>query len=410
MRSFLVLQGVVWGVAVAVLAPAVLEGSRRAAVERAASLGTDRVAVRGERGSGRRPLEVEDLEALRGRFRGDVTAASGAVVVRRRVEGAGGREARLAVIATDPWHAQARALGLERGRFLEEADVAGRRRVCVLEPEAARALFGEADPVGGTLLLRATRDPGAEAFQVVGLVARRDPEELARDDFGFKRDHRLQPLIEQVKMFLGIREEGEEWKRDERGLYLPLGAVEVDRDGLDWVFVRSTPERVLGLVREVRGLLVERGTSPLVFANSLWPILAGEEIRVYERLNLVVFASTLFMGSVVIMNLMLMSVMERWREVAIRRAEGATRAHVAAQFVAESAVLSLVGAALGVPAGMGLAWLRVWIEPNALMTITFPGPRAALAVALAVVSGVAAGSIPAWRAARIDPVEALRHE
>jgi putative ABC transport system permease protein len=118
-------------------------------------------------------------------------------------------------------------------------------------------------------------------------------------------------------------------------------------------------------------------------------------------------AISLVVGGIVIMNIMLMAVSERTREIGIRKALGARRRDIMAQFIVESATLSVVGAALGILAGLGLAWVVQALTP---MPAAVAPWSVAVGVLLGISVGVIAGAYPASRAARLDPITALRAE
>ena len=116
---------------------------------------------------------------------------------------------------------------------------------------------------------------------------------------------------------------------------------------------------------------------------------------------------SLVVGGIVIMNIMLMAVAERTREIGIRKALGAKRSDILAQFVVEAATLSTVGAAIGIACGIGLAFLVRAVTP---LPAAIAPWSVGLGVLLGVVVGMTAGVYPATRAAKLDPIEALRHE
>jgi putative ABC transport system permease protein len=105
---------------------------------------------------------------------------------------------------------------------------------------------------------------------------------------------------------------------------------------------------------------------------------------------------------------MLLTLLERTGEIAVRRTEGATRGDIAAQFLAEAAVLGAAGSALGVPLGFLLAWVRLQFAPYTLMSAAFPTGTVAVACTVGIVTAVLAGVLPARRAALLDPAAALR--
>ncbi len=120
-----------------------------------------------------------------------------------------------------------------------------------------------------------------------------------------------------------------------------------------------------------------------------------------------VAAISLLVGGIVIMNIMLVSVTERTREIGVRKAMGARRRDILSQFLVESTTLSLSGGLIGIVGGVGLALLAGALSP---LPTAVSGPAIFLGIGMSVGIGMFFGSYPAWRAARLDPIEALRYE
>ncbi len=409
-RSFLVLQGIAWGVGIAIFPAAVIEGSRAAAVGRAEECGTGRVSLAAEPGT--RPLTVRDAASLRSGVPGFRPFRVGCFRVQAGVSagGAGSGPAAVDVLGTDPSGAAVRDQRLDRGRYLEARDeVPGAPAACVLEPRAAEALFPGADPLGRRLRIPgAGREGAAIEAEVVGLLAPRTERALRTDDFGLEIGHRLEPLVRRMLLSLGVPPLEDGWKRSERGVHLPLSLLPREGDAVDWLLLRTLPEEAPGLADAARGALVARGASPVARANLLWPFLASGRVDHYMRLKDALVAACLAMGAVVIANVMLLSLLVRTREIAVRRAEGATRGDIAAQFLVEAGILGAAGAVLGIPLGMALGWVRLQFAPYTTMALAFPVGTVLLASGVAVAVALAAGVLPARRAAALDPAAALR--
>jgi putative ABC transport system permease protein len=384
LRSSLSILGVVFGVAAVVAMSSVGEGARRETLAQIASLGIDTVTVRP------RPAEPGEktpaaLPAAAAESIGRVVPSVRAVAPLRVAElpaEAGGRTAAVIAIGTTPAYREATRLEMAAGRFLADLDVADRKRVAVLGAAASRALFPLGSPVGETVRL------GGDWFQVVGVL-----------------EGRASPRGR------GAAIRGRDLNRS---VLVPLGALDrgSDRrpDGVDEVVFRvATPEAVvpgagvaLALVRRVTG------------GEPVEVIVPREILRQRERTQRVfnvvtgaVAAISLLVGGIGIMNIMLASVAERTREVGVRRALGARRRDVAAQFLVESSLLTVAGGLLGSVLGLlGSALIQVFAGwPTAVHPLMLV---AALVVALAV--GIGFGFYPAWHAAGLDPVEALRQE
>jgi putative ABC transport system permease protein len=384
LRSSLSILGVVFGVAAVVAMSSVGEGARRETLAQIASLGIDTVTVRP------RPAEPGEkappaLPAATADSIGRVVPAVRAVAPLRVAElpaEAGGRTAAVIAIGTTPAYRDATRLEVATGRFLADLDVADRKRVAVLGAAAARALFPLGSPVGETVRL------GGDWFQVVGVL-----------------EGRASPRGR------GAAIRGRDLNRS---VLVPLSALDRGAgrrpDSVDEVVFRvSTPEAVVSGAG-VALALVRRATG----GEPVEAIVPREILRQRERTQRVfnvvtgaVAAISLLVGGIGIMNIMLASVAERTREVGVRRALGARRRDVAAQFLVESSLLTVAGGVLGSVLGLvGSALIQVFAGwPTAVHPLMLV---AALVVALAV--GIGFGFYPAWHAAGLDPVEALRQE
>jgi ABC-type antimicrobial peptide transport system permease subunit len=183
-----------------------------------------------------------------------------------------------------------------------------------------------------------------------------------------------------------------------------------ENEALDWLIVKTDPLRVMPCAGLIQNTLVARNKEPVVLYNLFLPILLSDQLKVKDDLTTALFFLCLLMGGIVIANIMLMAVMERSREIAIRRVEGATRRDIIGQFLTEGIVLCTTGAVLGVPLGLGLAYVVSLFEPAAIATVGIPLAETAIAVACAILLGTVAAIAPAKRAASLDPVVILQNE
>jgi putative ABC transport system permease protein len=185
---------------------------------------------------------------------------------------------------------------------------------------------------------------------------------------------------------------------------------EADAAELDWVFLRVDPRGVSDTADRVRDALARRGKAALTLYPLVLPVLMGKDVDRFAAVSLAMFLACLVMGAVVMMNLGLLNVLARRREIAIRRTEGATARDIGRQFLAEGFFLAIIGAGLGCALGIVLAIVRASLEPTTGFTWTFPYVEAAAAVAVALLVGTLASVLPAWRASRNDPIEGLADE
>src|SRR2546425_8872535 len=196
-RSFIVLQGVIWGTAIGIFPPALINGSRRAALEKASELGTDRVLVV-DSSIGKRGFDWVLAARVRKDFSGQVRA--GAAFAHREVEIDGKKRIALLV---DSGALEVRRYRLAEGAWLTAEEIAAGAPVAVLEAKAAQELF---PPAKGGSALGATihLDDGLPPVKVVGVTAPLPPSFLDRDVFGYEKSHWLHGLVEDIKDSFGI--------------------------------------------------------------------------------------------------------------------------------------------------------------------------------------------------------------
>jgi putative ABC transport system permease protein len=381
LRSSLSILGVVFGVAAVVAMSSVGEGARRETLAQIAALGIDTVTVRPrqEPDGAAATLPLAATRSLASVVP-DVIAVAPLRVAELPVE-AGGRQAPATALGTTPAYRDAARLALATGRFLADVDVSDRKRVVVLGDTVARRLF----PLGGGL--GETVRVGGDFYRVVGVL-----------------EGRASPRGRGT----AIR------ARDvNRCVLVPLQTLDRGRGGPDAVdeivFRVGRPEGVVAAAQ-----VAHAHVSRVAGGTPLEVIVPREILRQRERAQRVfnvvtgaVAAISLIVGGIGIMNIMLASVAERTREVGIRRALGARRKDVAAQFLAESSLLTAVGGVLGSVLGLAGSFLiqRFAGWPTAVHPLML---LIALVVALAV--GIGFGFYPAWHAASLEPMEALRRE
>ena len=384
LRSSLSILGVVFGVAAVVAMSSVGEGARRETLAQVAALGIDTVTVRPRPAPPGQPpapaLPAAAAESLR-RVVPGVRAVAPVRVAELAAE-AGVRSASAVVLGTTPAYREAARLELASGRFLAPLDVSDRKRVAVLGAAVARALFPLQGAVGGSLRL------GGDYFEVVGVLEGRATPR------GRGAAIRARDLNRAVLVPLPALDRG--------GPATPGGVDEI-------VFRVGTPEDVVPAAAVAQALLRRvTGAQPLELVVPREILRQRERTqRIFNVVTGAVAAISLIVGGIGIMNIMLASVAERTREVGIRRALGARRRDIATQFLVESSILTVVGGVLGSVLGLaGSSLIQLFAGwPTAVHPLML---LAALVVALGV--GVGFGFYPAWHAASLEPMDALRRE
>ncbi|HEY6573124.1 MAG TPA: ABC transporter permease [Candidatus Eisenbacteria bacterium] len=325
----------------------------------------------------RRDIGLDDMQALATRMQ--LAEQVVAQASRRRIVRAGSTELQgVDVTGTTDGYEQVSKLEVSQGRHLDASDVERRRPVCVIGSEVAEKLFPRTDPIGASI--RA----GGHELRVVGVfVARGSVLGASQDNIVYV------PLGQFHKMF---------------GSRADLTILVRGREGADPTRVEDEARVILRAQRHVAiGKPDDFGMTTAETFQSFWKqITSGIFMG-----TIALVAISLVVGGIVIMNIMLVAVTERTREIGIRKALGARRADLTMQFLSEAVVLSLFGGFVGVLAGIAIALL---IRAATPLPASIQPWSIALSLLVASSVGLFFGVYPATRAARLDPIVALRQE
>ncbi len=399
LRSALTALGVVIGVATVVALLAIGAGTRESITGRITSVGTNLLTISAgfrERGpvagAAQASLTREDAEALAdASVVPDVTLVAPEYSRNSQMIAADAND-NVQVRGVTPDFEAVYDLEPASGRFITAADVTRRAKVVVLGATLAETLFGTADPVGERVSVTLPGGSGERApLTVVGVLAAKggtsrftDPDEAA-----------YVPLTTaQLALFNA---------RDASGNVAVSSVTVVAAEGKS----AEAEAQMDDLVGGGPGLWAADTADFRISSQADLLEMAVEVTGTMTLFLAAIALISLLVGGIGIMNIMLVSVTERTREIGIRKAVGARRRDIMAQFLAEAMLLGLVGGVLGAILGAGVAWLLRYFE--VMHTVVSPA-SVVLALTFAITVGLVSGAYPARRAANLNPIEALRYE
>ena len=387
LRSLLTMLGIIIGIAAVIAMMALGEGAQRSVAQRLQSLGANVLTVRPGQSAfgggggvrGQASMTVEDAEALRDQAGDAVLHVVPELESRLQVEH-GTRNANLSVVGTWPSYFEVNNFQLAAGRLFTEGEDRGRRRVVVLGALVGQQLgTSSAALVGQSIRVRGT------TFEVVGVLAEKGSQGFSNPD---------------------------------EALYVPLATAQVRVMGSDRI--RSITVQASGegrmqdamvavdtVLRREHRLRPGEDADFTIRDQATLVATVQETTKTFSFLLAGIAAISLLVGGIGIMNIMLVSVTERTREIGLRKALGARPQDVLLQFLVESLVLCLAGGILGLALGWGGS---VALQRMAGWNTVVSPESVVLAIAFAAGVGIFFGLWPARRAASLAPIEALRYE
>jgi putative ABC transport system permease protein len=382
LRSALTMLGIVIGVMAVIMLVSIAEGAKRYITAELSGLGTNLLIITAGKsqttggppiiGEGARKLTYDDAVALKhaaGRYEVAPVVLGGSLIKY------GNRGRDVTVVGTTYAHQKVRNLYVEVGRYISDEDVEARRRVVALGRTVARELFGELNPLGKVVRI------GEMRFRVIGIMERKGVI------LGFDFDNLV---------FIPVRTALE--------LY--------DTDRLLEILVAAPAEsEVPRAMSEVRRILTRRHDNKedfTVTSQDAMLTTLRHILQIFSWVLGAIAAISLLVGGIGIMNIMLVSVGERTREIGLRKAVGARRRDILSQVLLEALTLSVIGGLIGMGAGAGGAVAVGKMFPSLPVEVSLWSMWLAFAFAAGV--GLFFGVYPARRAAQLDPIAALRYE
>jgi len=388
LRTFLTLLGVILAVTTLVAVISVLNGLNVYVADKVANLGAnafvvDRIGIitnfdEWVKARKRPPLDMSDFEALRdGMKLAQSTAGEQDTIADVRYGNDLSED--VIILGVTPTYPEIREIDVSNGRLFTQADEDHRSGVCIIGQDVVDKLFSHTDPIGKEI--RA----GQGQYLIIGVAK---PKGTV---FGVSQDNFvMMPLGTYRKVWLA-----------------PLDSVAmfIQAQGPEWMPAAMDEARVI--LRSRRHVRYQDDDNFSIIAptsiTGLWNRITG------NAFGIAIWVTSVFLvvGGIVIMNIMLASVTERTREIGLRKSLGARRRHIVMQFLVESSLLSASGGAVGIALALGIAQVVRAVTPIPISTPIF---AISIALFLSTAVGLFFGIYPAMRAARLDPIEALRAE
>ncbi|MFB3893380.1 MAG: ABC transporter permease [Phycisphaerae bacterium] len=400
-RSALTALGIIIGVCGVMSSLAINEGMIEQSQQAFKERGTDNIIVNSKKPAAEDTTKAMDFLNVYGLTKADVARLSSnvprvnrCVTVHRtrKYSMAGDKQPNVYVIGTEPDFEKVARVELTAGRFINQLDMLKELPVCIVTDELADKLFGFEDPLGRTIRLGELGDP----FVVVGVLARL-PVTLAGES-GDITNCVIIPLSTDRRVFGEISMMRTQGARIQEKVY----ASQVILQMADEQAVLEGSEVARSLLARYHEQLDFEVTVPLEQIQQM-----KEQKRMMTLVSLGIAAISLVVGGIGIMNIMLASVTERTREIGIRRALGGKRRDIVTQFLVESVALTMAGGIIGIVVGLIISYSMEKLL--AVLTIVTPA-AIVFPFIMAVAVGLISGLYPAMRAARLDPITALRHE
>jgi putative ABC transport system permease protein len=386
MRAALTTLGIIIGVVTVTLMGTAIQGLNNSFMNSISSMGADVLYVdktawmpmshdEWMKMNRRRDITIEQSEALQ-RQASFALAVAPIVEDRRPVKYKNRRSDSVSLMGTTDQFLSISGLGLVQGRFFSPAESEGGRPVCVIGSETATNLFPQETAVGNRITV------GSQSYEVVGVLERQGSA------FGDNQDSRVMIPLRQYTS----------WFMSNPNVTIAVKVTDVTR--LD-----DLREELRATMRRIRQVPPGKPDDFSINQQEQFIEMFRRIAGTIAAVGLFITGLSLFVGGIGIMNIMFVSVAERTREIGIRKAIGAKRRTILLQFLIEAASICLLGGLIALSIAWPLTLLMAKVMPATMSLLVV-----SVALLVSLLTGVVSGFLPAWRAARMDPVEALRAE
>jgi putative ABC transport system permease protein len=385
MRAFLSSLGIAIGVATLIAIASLVQGLQQSFTDQIAALGANTTyitsrpwIIRGDwwRYRNRPPITMQDAEALR-RDAGLLTAVAPVAFTMADVSHLGERMGAVQVRGTTDEYLETSALIVEHGRFLTPIETELNEAVVVIGAEVKTRLFKNSDPIGQRIVV------GRGRFRVVGVLQEQGKM------FGQSQDNVAFVPLGRFRELFGFR----------RGLAIAVATSPTT--------LHAAEEQIIEVLRRARGLSAADEENFALNRQSELVKMFRSQTDTLFGVALAIGLITLVVGGIGVMNIMLVAVTERTREIGVRRALGARRGTILAQFLTESVLVTIIGGTAGTALGMGGARLLSLVSP---LSASASPEVAIVGIVFSGFVGLLFGTWPAYRAATLDPIDSLRYE